>query len=222
MASRAKPLSIPADFTDFAPAETTPAPPPAIPQDPPEALPALTHAALADFRPVQRATTRHDGWTAARQRTFLTVLAETGSISQSCRDAGVSSRSAYKLRQRPDAQSFAAAWDQALRLATLRLTTLAFERAVNGSTRDIWRDGELVGQVRQPSDKLLMFLLHNLLPRTAAAPDSKLDQHDRTIDGIRAGFPAALDRLTDHDMAMVPIEYRDFHPEPPGVAEEDV
>ncbi len=242
MASRARPRAIPADFTDFvddAAADTTvivdhaPAPPPTRPAaepptQPTPQSPAQPPTMLADYRPVP-IRARHDGWTAERQRIFLTVLAETGSISQSCRDAGVSSRSAYRLRQRPDAAAFATAWDQALRLATLRLTTIAFERAVKGSTREIWREGELVGQVRAPSDKVLMFLLGTLLPRAGkggagadSRPESRLDQHDRAVDAIRAGFPATLAALTDHDVAMVPIEYADFHPQRPGDQEEEM
>lgn len=214
MASRAKPRVV--DPSDFAPAPAQQPTPASLPT--PAAAPAPP-TALADFRPV-KVKARHDGWTVARQRKFLTILAETGSISQASRDAGVSARSAYRLRQRPDAQSFTAAWDAALRMATLRLTTLAFERAVNGTVREVWRDGELVGQVRTPNDRLLMFLLQTLLPR-AGGSDSRLDEHDRSIDAIRTGFPAALDRLADHDVDMVPVAYRDFHPEAPGSEEED-
>lgn len=50
--------------------------------------------ALADYRPVTGQRTRHDGWTAERQRIFLTALAETGCISEACGLAGVSSRCA--------------------------------------------------------------------------------------------------------------------------------
>ena len=70
--------------------------------------PRVEPANLADYRPVPQTRVRHDGWTAERQRTFLTVLAETGCISDACCLAGVSSRSAYRLRQRPDAAHFAA------------------------------------------------------------------------------------------------------------------
>lgn len=208
MASRAKSQPLP----DASPAASTPPPEPDAP------------AQLADYRPVVMRA-RHDGWTAERQRTFLTTLAETGSISHACRDAGVSSRSAYRLRQRPDAAAFATAWDQALRLATVRLTTIAFERAVRGTVREIWRDDQLVAQSRQPSDRVLIFLLSQLLPRMGkdgAAADSRLDQFDRTVADIRAGFPATLAALSDHDMAMVPLSTRDFYPEPPGDEMEDV
>lgn len=158
---------------------------------------------------------RHDGWTAERQRTFLVTLAETGCISEACAKAGVSARSAYRLRQRADAAAFANAWDQALRLATLRLTTLAFERAVRGTVREFWREGERVAETRTPSDKLLMFLLTHLLPRGKGEP-SRLDTFDQALAEVRSAFPASLDRLSDHPVDMVPIHSRDFYGTPPG------
>lgn len=74
---------------------------------PTDPTPSGAPVALADYRPVTGQRTRHDGWTAERQRIFLTVLAETGCISEACTNAGVSSRSAYRLRQRADAAAFA-------------------------------------------------------------------------------------------------------------------
>ena len=176
-------------------------------------------AVLADYRPVPQTLARRDGWTAERQRTFLTVLAETGCISEACGQAGVSSRSAYRLRQRPDAAAFANAWDQALRLATLRLTTIAFERAVKGTVREFWKEGERVAETRSPSDKLLMFLLTHLLPR--GEQPSRLDAFDAALAEVRSGFPAALDRLADHAVEMVPVASRDFFPTAPGDPSED-
>lgn len=177
--------------------------------------PAADPTLLADYRPVRLKRTRSDGWTAERQRKFLIALAETGSISEACGGAGVSSRSAYRLRQRADAKSFAEAWDRALRLATIRLTTVAFERALKGTVRELWKDDHLIGTTRTPSDRMLMFLLQHLLPRVNAP--SRLDAFDATVADIRAGFPAALDALTDHDVEMVPLHSRDFFPDAPGV-----
>ena len=176
-------------------------------------------AFLADYRPVVGQRTRHDGWTAERQRTFLTVLAETGCISEACSEAGVSSRSAYRLRQLPHAKAFAEAWDLALRLATVRLIAAAYERALRGTVREFWREGELVAQTRTPSDKLLTFLLGHLLP-SASAP-SKLDMFDQGVATIRDGFPARLARLIDEPVEMVPIQSRDFFPACPGDPTED-
>src|SRR5688572_18921932 len=114
--------------------------------------------AFADFAPAPVAP-RHDGWTAERQRAFITALADSGCVSDACKAVRINARSAYRLRRRPGAEAFDAAWEKALRFGIHRLTTIAFERAVYGSTREIWRDGKLVAEERTPSDRLLMFLL---------------------------------------------------------------
>ena len=57
---------------------------------------------------------RHDGWTPARQVRFIDVLAATKSVTRACQSADMSSVTAYALRKRPGAESFAAAWDAAL------------------------------------------------------------------------------------------------------------
>lgn len=196
---------------------------PAFPA-PADARPALSpdrlaDAGLEDYAPVRLAP-RHDGWTAERQRTFLTVLAETGSVSQACANAGVSSRSAYRLRARPDAPQFAAGWDHALKLATVRLTALAFERATRGTVREMWRNGELHHSTREPSDRLLTFLLQHLLP--AGRPGERWTGCEAMTDAARASFPAALGALVDHDVELVPITSRDFFGEEPGWQDEDV
>jgi hypothetical protein len=66
------------------------------------------------FTPV-RLKARHDGWTPERQYRFIAELAATRSIARACRAVRMSTVSAYKLRDRPDAASFAAAWQYALR-----------------------------------------------------------------------------------------------------------
>ena len=191
----------------------------AAPTAPVAAPAAEPPAFLADYRPVPRQRARHDGWTAERQRAFLTVLAETGCISEACGEAGVSSRSAYRLRQLPHAKDFADAWDTALRLATVRLVATAYERALRGTVREHWREGELVATTRAPSDRLLTFLLGHLLP--SANTPSRLDAFDASVATVRDGFPARLARLVDEPVEMVPVESRDFFPAAPGDPRED-
>ena len=66
-----------------------------------------------DFTPVPLKA-RHDGWTPVRQRRFIHDLAATKSITRACRAVGMSAVTAYALRKRPGAESFAAAWDRAI------------------------------------------------------------------------------------------------------------
>ena len=108
---------------------------------------------------------RHDGWTAARQAAFIEALAETGCVSDAAAAAGVSVRSAYRLRRHPQARAFDRAWDKAIALAARRLTSIAFERAIKGRARPIVAKGEIVGEEHVPSDQLLMFLLRHHDPQ---------------------------------------------------------
>jgi len=64
--------------------------------------------------PLRYAATRHDGWTIARQAHFLRCLGRQGSVSAACAAVGMSCASAYRLRRRADAATFAAAWDACL------------------------------------------------------------------------------------------------------------
>ncbi|MEL7217686.1 MAG: hypothetical protein AAGK01_04555 [Pseudomonadota bacterium] len=57
---------------------------------------------------------RIDGWSEERQCLFLAQLYLTGSVSLAAQHVGLSRHSAYRLRSRFDAQSFARAWDHVL------------------------------------------------------------------------------------------------------------
>ena len=136
------------------------------------------------------------GWSAERQRVFLAYLADTGSVHLASAAARLTARSAYRLRNRSPA--FAAAWDMAEQLAVGRLSALAFDRAINGRTEQVWHEGQLVAEKKVPSDKLLMWLLARLDPRRFAAPQEiRKDGAADPQAEARQAFPARLDALTD-------------------------
>ena len=92
-------------------------------------------------------------WTLERQAHFLGWLAETGSVSAACARVGMSRNSAYKLRKRPRAESFAAAWDAALGKPVRRVTIddLHF-LAYHGLVRPRFRGGKYIGlRARNPT-----------------------------------------------------------------------
>ena len=64
------------------------------------------------FRPVPLRA-RSDGWTPARQRRFILLLATGAGAHEAARRLGRSRQTVYALRRRPGAESFAAAWDAA-------------------------------------------------------------------------------------------------------------
>ena len=136
------------------------------------------------------------GWSADRQRMFLENLAETGSVHLASAAARLTARSAYRLRARSPA--FAAAWDTADQLAVGRLSAIAFDRAINGRTEQVWQEGELVAEKRLPSDRLLMWLLARLDPKRFAAPrELRNDSGADPQAEARESFPALLDALSD-------------------------
>ncbi len=136
---------------------------------PPAAPPAATPAPPPAFDPAPTRN-RLSGWTADRQRTFIDILALTGSVGEASAAAGVSSRSAYRLRNRAGSAGFAQAWDMAQQLSATRLAALAFDRAINGRVERFYKDGELVMERRLPSDRLLTWLLTHLDPARFGGP----------------------------------------------------
>lgn len=113
------------------------------------------------FTPVP-VRTRKDGWTPERQREFIRLLHVRPDIGKAAEAVGLSRRTAYRLRERPGAESFAAAWDSALALrprpATSNFSQL-WHRAVFGKAKAIVRGGEQVGTITQPDDEALLKLL---------------------------------------------------------------
>ena len=159
----------------------------------PEPAPAeVGHAVAFDPQPSRKS----GGWNADRQRLFIEVLAETGSVHMAAQSAGLSVRSAYGLRVRSAA--FAAAWNAAQQLAVGRLSALAFDRAINGRIEQVYHDGQLAAERRVPSDRLLMWLLVRLDPQRFAAPWERRPNDDSDPQAeAAAALPGLMSALTD-------------------------
>ena len=164
-----------------------------------------------EFRPAP--TRKHiAGWTAERQRIFIENLSLTGSVGESAALAGVSSRSAYRLRNRAGAESFARAWDSALQLSATRLAAIAFDRALHGRAERFYKDGELVMERKMPSDYLLTWLLSRLDPLQFGSPSAKAlavatgDPREKSRDGL----PQLVAALADVDPADCTAECGDY------------
>jgi hypothetical protein len=113
--------------------------------------------------------TRRDGWTPFARRLFLEVLAETGRVTAACEYARLSKQSAYALRAR-DAV-FAAGWDAACELARAPLADALYEKAVDGVTETIMRNGELVAERHRFDSRLSIAVLHRLDKRCDRAAE---------------------------------------------------
>lgn len=87
-----------------------------------------------EFTPVPLTRTRHDGWTPERQHRFLIALAAMGTVDSAAQAVGMSRISAYNLKKRAGAESFAAEWDRAVGFGRSMMFDYAMERAINGVT----------------------------------------------------------------------------------------
>jgi hypothetical protein len=108
-------------------------------------------------------TTRHDGWTPARQAIFLTTLADTGSVAHAAAVAGMSRAAAYALRRHPDAGDFRAAWNLALADAMRQIEELLIERVIGGETITVTTaDGSTHCRHQPCNEKLALAMLARL------------------------------------------------------------
>lgn len=67
--------------------------------------------------------------------------------------------SAYKLRKRKGAESFAAAWDMALNMGHDNASEHAITRAIDGYTVPYFYGGLMRGEVRRYDNRLLLAAL---------------------------------------------------------------
>jgi len=120
----------------------------------------MTDSTLPDddplvFTPVPSTSTRHDGWTPARQARFILLLASHGGVSAAARAIGMTPQSANRLRKRPGAEGFARAWDAALEEGRIRAHDEAMRIGREGRLVPITRNGRLVGHRRVLDNRLL-------------------------------------------------------------------
>jgi hypothetical protein len=149
--------------------------------------PAVIPSSL-DFEPIPLAY-RSDGWTPERQRAFIEELADCGVVREAAARVGMTEQSVYGLRRRPDADAFNKAWDTAVQMGTERLHSVAIERALNGSIRRRYFQGEVVGEERVFDNRLLIYLLGrtetNARARQAAY---RIDELPGLIDAVEDGI----------------------------------
>jgi len=80
-------------------------------------------------------------------------------VTQAAREIGASLEALYKLRNRPGAEGFRAAWEEALDRGVARLEDCALARAIEGEQRPIVSSGQLLGWYTKHDNALVQFLL---------------------------------------------------------------
>jgi hypothetical protein len=120
------------------------------------------------FTPVALDRVRHDGWTPERQRLFLVALAAMGTVDSAAQAVGMSRISAYNLKKRADAGSFADEWDRALGFGRGMMFDYVMARAIHGVTTIKMRLGGAFEVQTGPDIKQFMKVLRLPPPRRAA------------------------------------------------------
>ena len=88
---------------------------------------------------------------------FLVAFQDSGNITAACMVAGITRRSVY--RRKESDPKFLAAWEAALEISVDKLEHVARGRAIKGAAKDIYYKGVKVGQIHEPSDRLMELLL---------------------------------------------------------------
>jgi len=162
---------------------------------------------LLGFAPYLHTAPRRNSITPDRQRAFIAALAATGIVTQAARAIGASLEALYKLRNRPGAQGFAAAWEQAIDRGIARLEDCALERALLGEERPVASQGKVVATYRRYDTQLLLFLLRQRRPHRFSAEAAKLPgPGDYDPDEVLASIDAKLDRMRQRAIAAGQIE----------------
>lgn len=128
---------------------------------------------LLAFAPFLHKAPRRNSITPDLQRRFVATLAATGIVKVAAKRIGKSLEALYKLRARPGAEGFAAAWDAALERGVQRLEDIALERAMLGTRTPIVSGEEILGHWNKPDNALLRFLLQHRLPERYGVQDLK-------------------------------------------------
>lgn len=118
---------------------------------------------LLGFAPYRHVQPRSNAILPHLQRRFVATLAATGIVQQAARSIGKSMEALYKLKHKPGAEGFAAAWDAALERGVQRLEDCALMRAMQGTPTPIVSGGKLLDWYDKPDNTLLRFLLQHRL-----------------------------------------------------------
>src|SRR3954451_8048479 len=127
----------------------------------------MDDSAPPPFDPVP-GRTRRDGWTPQRQRAFIAALDGGLGAGAAARSVGMSKQTAYALRRRPGAESFAAAWGEAVGRAKRRRCKGISERtraAIDGIAVPVRYRGRIVGTRMKYDDRQLIRLLGQAFAR---------------------------------------------------------
>lgn len=117
---------------------------------------------VPDFSPWKPARQRANGWSTHDQRLFIHELTRCGSVAMAVKSVGKSPRSAYALREKWGAESFAAAWMRAVRIGVNKVRTCLRDRFIHGELRPRFYHGRIIGNFRKYNDRAMVAVIDSL------------------------------------------------------------
>lgn len=111
------------------------------------------------FTPVPLTRRHARGWSSDVQIAFIQALSHFGMVSAAARSVGRTARSAYQLRARQGAESFAAAWDHALEFGLERMRHEAIARSLQPQRVPVTYQGRIIAWKEVHDDRLLLAAL---------------------------------------------------------------
>jgi len=132
---------------------------------------------VAGDKPQMRKASKQN-WSKAKEREFLSFLAETCNVTRACEEAEVSVTHAYRKRKFDAA--FRAGWLEAIAAAYHRLELVLLDRAFNGTEKVIRRRDGSEERMRDYPNQLGLTLLkmHRDSAAEAATALPAEDEHD--------------------------------------------
>ena len=143
--------------------------------------------------PVPKQAIRSDGWTLPKQAAFLRALSASHSVSVAAKSVSMSRQSAYRLRSRLKGEAFDLAWEVAFHHSYDVLAHAALDRAINGTERPIYFQGEQVGSYRKYDERLTVAMLNRLTPRgnpKSGRLGPEAERHARDFEGLLGAVEA--------------------------------
>ena len=147
-------------------------------------------------RPQQRQAKPRD-WTVAKEKEFLSVLADTCNVTRAAAEAGVSGSAAYKRRK--ENAAFRAGWLEAISLAYQRLELVLLDRAFNGTEKVVKRRDGSEERMLEYSNQLGLTLLK--MHRDTAV-ESNSEMAPDQIEELRERLFNKLKRLKQRGQAQ--------------------
>ncbi|WP_374614720.1 hypothetical protein [Sphingorhabdus sp.] len=117
-----------------------------------------------EFTPVPRKRIRADGLNPMRQRAFIAYLSVNGSVEMSATAIGASDSALYNLKRAEGAESFAAAWDNAIEMGARRVLDTLMDHAIHGTPEKLIKNGEVILERRKYNTRAMMWIVQQRFP----------------------------------------------------------